>query len=113
MTRGNIEVMVSVAYRAGWLDGTDGKDLPTLRELDEMAASVYDRAAEDDPDRWRIDTPDEDGWYLTTYDGDIVGKDGERLVGMSCFEYGDWIEDKVYAWRELPAAYEGQQHEKT
>lgn len=108
MTRNNIEVLISVAYRAGWGDARDGKDLPTLRELDAMAAAVYDRAVKDNPDGWRTDTPDKDDWYLTTYDGEVYGKAGERKVGMSCFEGGDWIEDKVYAWTPLPEPYMGE-----
>ena len=49
--------------------------------------------------------PDKDGWYITTFDGDIYGSDGEKSVGMTCFEDGDWIEDKVYAWMPLPTPY--------
>ena len=45
MTRENIETLISVAYRAGWKDGRDGKDLPTLKELEKMATKIYDRAA--------------------------------------------------------------------
>ena len=54
---------------------------------------------------WRTDTPQKDGWYLTTFDGEVYGKDGERAVGMSCFENGDWVEDTVYAWAALPEPY--------
>lgn len=46
LTRENIEVMLSIAYRSGWKDGRDGKDLPTLKELDEMVKGIYDRATE-------------------------------------------------------------------
>ena len=116
MIRENIEVLISVAYRAGWKDGQDGKDLPTLKELDEMVAGIYDRATEGKPKgewiEWRTDKPDRDGWYLATYDGDVYGKDGERAVGMACFENGEWIEDTVYAWTDGPRPYEESEETK-
>lgn len=46
LTRENIEVMLSIAYRSGWKDGRGGKDLPTLKELDEMVKGIYDRTTE-------------------------------------------------------------------
>lgn len=51
--------------------------------------------------------PERDGWYITTYDGSKYNE-GERAVGMTCFEDGGWIEDDVYAWMELPSAYTGE-----
>lgn len=44
MERKEIEVLIAVAYRWGWRDGMDGKDLPTLKQLDELASGVYERA---------------------------------------------------------------------
>ena len=49
--------------------------------------------------------PESDGWYLTTYDGDICGEDGKVFTGMTEFENGQWIEDTVYAWMPLPKPY--------
>lgn len=46
--------------------------------------------------------PEEDGWYLTTYDGEICNREGEVFTGMSEFENGKWEEDTVYAWMPLP-----------
>ena len=41
LTEENIKVLISVAYRAGWRDGRDGKDLPTKGELDGMVDTMY------------------------------------------------------------------------
>ena len=46
LTEENIKVLISVAYRAGWRDGMDGKDLPTMRELDEVVDTMFSRAKE-------------------------------------------------------------------
>ena len=46
--------------------------------------------------------PEKDGWYLTTYDGEICNREGEVFTGMSEFENGKWEEDTVYAWMPLP-----------
>lgn len=52
-------------------------------------------------------SPVKDGWYLSTYDGDVYGAEGERAVGLSLYEHGGWIEDRVYAWMPLPEPFEG------
>lgn len=44
MTEENIKVMISVAYRLGWKDGMNGKDLPTLGELDKIVDEMYENA---------------------------------------------------------------------
>lgn len=44
LTRENIEVMIKVAYKAGWRDGIADKELPTLKWLDDFASGIYDRA---------------------------------------------------------------------
>ena len=49
--------------------------------------------------------PEEDGWYLTTYDGGFCGADGEPFSGMSEYENGQWVEDTVYAWMPFPEPY--------
>lgn len=49
--------------------------------------------------------PEEDGWYLTTYDGVFCGADGEVFSGMSEYENGQWVGDTVYAWMPFPEPY--------
>ncbi len=44
LSRENIMVLISVAYRLGWIDGRDGKDLPTVERLDRLASDIYDKA---------------------------------------------------------------------
>lgn len=44
MERKEIETLIAMAYRLGWRDGMDGKDLPTLKQLEELASGVYERA---------------------------------------------------------------------
>ena len=56
---------------------------------------------------WKEGKPKEDGWYLTTYDGEVHGDDGERFVGMTNLENGEWVETTVYAWTDLPEPYMG------
>ena len=42
MNEAEIKVLMSIAYRAGIKDGWDNKDLPTLKNLDEMVNGKYD-----------------------------------------------------------------------
>ena len=53
--------------------------------------------------------PEEDGFYLCTMDGKIVGEE-EPFTGLSEFENGLWIDDDIdyrciIAWRPLPEPY--------
>ena len=53
--------------------------------------------------------PEEDGFYIATMDGKIVGQE-ETFVGLAEFENGKWIDDEedykcVIAWRPLPEPY--------
>ena len=53
--------------------------------------------------------PEEDGFYLCTMDGKIVGEE-EPFTGISEFENGLWIDDDIdyrciIAWRPLPEPY--------
>lgn len=53
--------------------------------------------------------PEEDGFYIATMDGEIVGQE-ETFVGLAEFENGKWIDDEedykcVIAWRPLPEPY--------
>lgn len=49
--------------------------------------------------------PEEDGFYIATMDGKIVGQE-EPFVGLAEFEDGNWVDgDDVIAWRPLPEPY--------
>lgn len=53
--------------------------------------------------------PEEDGFYIATMDGEIVGQE-ETFVGLAEFENGKWIDDEedykcVIAWHPLPEPY--------
>lgn len=50
--------------------------------------------------------PEEDGWYLTTADGEICGED-HPVTGINEFEDGKWDEDRpdykcILAWKPMP-----------
>lgn len=50
--------------------------------------------------------PEENGTYLTTLDGELVGQE-EPFTGMCGFENGRWDEEGcVIAWKPMPAPYE-------
>lgn len=50
--------------------------------------------------------PEENGTYLTTLDGELVGQE-EPFTGMCGFENGRWDEEGcVIAWKPLPEPYE-------
>ena len=50
--------------------------------------------------------PEENGTYLTTLDGELVGQE-EPFTGMCSFENGRWDEEGcVIAWKPLPEPYE-------
>lgn len=59
-------------------------------------------------DRWisvEDRLPEEDGFYIATMDGKIVGQE-EPFVGLAEFEDGNWVDgDDVIAWRPLPEPY--------
>lgn len=49
--------------------------------------------------------PEEDGFYIATMNGKIVGQE-EPFVGLAEFEDGNWVDgDDVIAWRPLPEPY--------
>ena len=53
--------------------------------------------------------PDEDGFYIATMDGGIVGQE-ETFVGLAELENGLWVDDDIdykciIAWRPLPDPY--------
>lgn len=53
--------------------------------------------------------PEEDGFYLCTMDGEIVGQE-EPFTGLAEFENGLWVDDDIdyrciIAWRPLPEPY--------
>lgn len=63
-------------------------------------------------DRWipvEERLPEEDGFYMTTMDGGIVGQE-ESFVGLAEFENGLWVDDDIdykciIAWRPLAEPY--------
>ena len=44
MNESEVKVLMSICYRAGLKDGWDGKDLPTLKQLDETVDMIYANA---------------------------------------------------------------------
>ena len=44
MNEAEIKVLMSIAYRAGIKDGWNNKDLPTLKNLDDMVDTIYANA---------------------------------------------------------------------
>ena len=55
--------------------------------------------------------PEEDGFYIATMDGKIVGQE-EPFVGLAEFEDGNWVDgDDVIAWRPLPEPYRPERSE--
>lgn len=71
-----------------------------------------------DNDGWipvEKEQPEEDGFYIATMDGKIVGQE-EPFVGLAEFENGKWIDDEedykcVIAWRPLPDPYRPERSE--
>ena len=56
--------------------------------------------------------PEEDGFYIATMDGEIVGQE-EPFVGLAEFEDGNWVDgDDVIAWRPLPEPYRPERSEE-
>ena len=56
--------------------------------------------------------PGENGFYIATMDGEIVGQK-ESFVGLAEFEDGKWVDDEadykcVIAWRPLPDLYQAE-----
>lgn len=49
--------------------------------------------------------PENDGWYICTFDGELVGQD-EPFVGMDEIENGVWHDGCVIAWMPMPEPYE-------
>ena len=59
--------------------------------------------------------PENDGFYLVTLDGAIVGEN-RPFTGLAEFEDGKWIDDEedykcVIAWQPLPEPYQGGREE--
>lgn len=55
--------------------------------------------------------PEEDGYYITTMNGEICGCDHE-ITSMCGYENGKWDEgDMVIAWMPLPDPYTEVEHE--
>lgn len=41
MDEAGVKLLMSLCYRAGIKDGWDGKELPTLKQLDNMVDEIY------------------------------------------------------------------------
>ena len=59
--------------------------------------------------------PENDGFYIATLDGKIVGDD-RPFSGLAEFEDGTWVDDEedykcVIAWKPLPEPYQGGREE--
>lgn len=55
--------------------------------------------------------PAEDGFYVATMSGALVGQE-EPFVGLAEFEDGEWVDgDDVIAWRLLPDPYRPERRE--
>ncbi len=56
--------------------------------------------------------PEENGFYLVTYDGEICGEN-ESFTGLTEYENGKWVDDEedyqcVLAWMPLPEPYKAE-----
>jgi hypothetical protein len=59
--------------------------------------------------------PEENGFYLATYDGEICGEN-EPVTGLAEYENGKWVDDEedyqcVLAWMPLPEPYKESEEE--
>lgn len=80
--------------------------------IDRVRARLEEFFKEKDNDGWipvEREQPEEDGFYIATMDGKIVGQE-EPFVGLAEFENGKWIDDEedykcVIAWRPMPEVY--------
>lgn len=95
LTRQEIEVMLSVAYRASWRDGSDGKDLPTIGELDQMVAGIYDRATED------MDNSDKVSGWMPETDKDMTSSHNEADIYKGCISLMDTLTGNFYEWLDF------------
>ena len=105
----------SVLERAHEIIETCAKAARTLSELEELLSREntpeITRSSRDN-DGWipvEREQPEEDGFYIATMDGKIVGQE-EPFVGLAEFENGKWIDDEedykcVIAWRPMPEVY--------
>ena len=89
------------AYSQGYEDGTDN-----------FYNAVVDIIRKHMNDGWipvEERLPEEDGFYIATIDGEIVGQE-ESFVGLAEFEDDFWVDDDIdykciIAWRPLPEPY--------
>ena len=75
----------------------------------DMAMEIIRKHMNDDWIPVEKEQPEEDGFYIATMDGKIVGQE-EPFVGLAEFENGKWIDDEedykcVIAWRPMPEVY--------
>ena len=86
------------AYAAGALD---------------MANAIKDIIRKHMNDGWipAKEKPTEDGFYIATMSGELVGQE-EPFVGLAEFEDGEWVDgDDVIAWCPLPEPYRPERSE--
>lgn len=106
-------------YNDGWTDAIDRVRAELSKKLEELKPyedtgitpeQIKKLKEENDwiPVEERL--PEENGFYIATMDGKIVGQE-EPFVGLAEFEDGKWIDDEddykcVIAWRPLPEPYQ-------
>ena len=83
-----------------------------------MMMAIDALSSSENPNRWipvseRL--PEEDGFYLATFDGEICGED-EPISVMAEFENGKWVDDEddyqcVLAWMPSPEPYKAESEE--
>lgn len=79
---------------------------------DALIIRIIEKMAEHMKDGWipvEERLPGENGFYIATMDGEIVGQK-ESFVGLAEFENGKWVDDEgdykcIIAWRTLPEPY--------
>lgn len=88
------------------------KTLPELEELLSRENTLEITRSPRDNDGWiPVDDrlPEDDGFYIATMDGEIVGQE-EPFVGLAELENGLWVDDDIdyrciIAWQSLPEPY--------
>lgn len=76
------------------------------------AKKIVQEVAEEYNNGWipcSVRLPEEDGFYLATLDGEIVGEE-KSFSGLAEFENGKWVDDDedyqcIKAWQPLPEPY--------
>ena len=92
----------------------DGHQMVLASDVLEMIEQLQDDLEQDEKENGWIPVSDrlpEDGTYITTLDGELVGQE-EPFTGMCGIENGKWDdEDCVIAWMPLPEPYKRTSHD--